>query len=487
MGEILANNRILLYIIPFVLICGCSEKNAKQNDLQIAKLKGKVKSVESSIQTHYSYGSQTIIEKGGTTIVSYNLQGFEIQIETRNNKGSDDGEYSNSITEIIRDADNKKLEEKVRITSGTPSYRQNSTKYTYDKDGRLNKTEEYYDNDLSNTTSYETDEKGNVLKVAYPTWFETYKYDKNNNVIEKKGTRYTETYEYDKNEHLTVIKTLWDDGHTGLTNFFYNDNGDIVKKEVNNGGKPEVTTYKYDSNNNLSEVIDERTDEVTTYEYDNTGNWIKEVIQGNSLKISERKIEYYSDEDVKKNTNNGNTANGKSINASSELSDSESSENKRRPNIFTRIGQWIDGEKDESNNGNKANGNSDNTSYDTPKQNSSNNNIKDFNDIQITLLDARVKKAKLYLGEPDVTQRPFGHLTKGFLIYYNRVSTNSGIPNHLVLFIRLQKHQWGDDAIVENIFSIKEGEQACFGIHCLKILNKKIYSNALNCDICEGN
>lgn len=159
-----------------------------------------------------------------------------------------------------------------------------------------------------------------------------------------------------------------------------------------------------------------------------------------------------------------------------------SEENK--PNIFTRIGAWLDNKSANSDGGNGITDNTSNSSVE--KKTNNEYNTKDFNEIQLTLLDATVKKAKIYLGEPDVTQRDFGHLTKGFLIYYNRVSTNSGIPNHLVLFIRLGS-PWGDNDKIEEIYSIKENEKACFGIHCLKISNKKIYSNVPDCENCEGN
>jgi len=106
-------------------------------------------------------------------------------------------------------------------------------------------------------------------------------------------------------------------------------------------------------------------------------------------------------------------------------------------------------------------------------------NQKPFNEIQLTLTDASIKKAKIYLGEPDKYEYSFGHVSKGFAVYYNRVS-NNGKPKHLVLFLRMQGNQWGNNAEIEEIYSVEDGQKACFGIHCIMIKNQTIYTNALD-------
>lgn len=106
-------------------------------------------------------------------------------------------------------------------------------------------------------------------------------------------------------------------------------------------------------------------------------------------------------------------------------------------------------------------------------------NQKPFNEIQLTLTDASIKKAKIYLGEPDKYEYGFGHVSKGFAVYYNRVS-NNGKPKHLVLFLRMQRNQWGNNAEIEEIYSVEDGQKACFGIHCIMIKNQTIYTNALD-------
>lgn len=104
--------------------------------------------------------------------------------------------------------------------------------------------------------------------------------------------------------------------------------------------------------------------------------------------------------------------------------------------------------------------------------------LKPFNEVQLTLIDGSLKKAKIYLGEPDKYVHPFGHLTKGYAVYFNKV-LNSGKPNHLVLFLRMNGNFWGDDAKIEEIYSVGDVEKACFGIHCLYVDNKQIHSNAI--------
>jgi hypothetical protein len=104
--------------------------------------------------------------------------------------------------------------------------------------------------------------------------------------------------------------------------------------------------------------------------------------------------------------------------------------------------------------------------------------LKPFTEVQLTLMDGSLKKAKLYLGEPDKYVNPFGHITKGYAVYFNKVS-NNGKPQHLVLFLRMSGNFWGDDAKIEEMYSVGDDEKACFGIHCLYIDNKLIHSNVI--------
>jgi hypothetical protein len=118
--------------------------------------------------------------------------------------------------------------------------------------------------------------------------------------------------------------------------------------------------------------------------------------------------------------------------------------------------------------------------------NNSSGTSLNFKDIQLNLIDASLKKAKIYLGEPDKYEYGFGHVTKGFAIYYNKVSNPNGNPLHLVLFLRMNGNQWGNDSGIEEIYAVDENEKACFGIHCLKINNEEIYTNALDLIVDRG-
>ena len=125
------------------------------------------------------------------------------------------------------------------------------------------------------------------------------------------------------------------------------------------------------------------------------------------------------------------------------------------------------------------------------KSNTSNNsgqtpvsNNRTFQEIQLELIDASLKKAKLYLGEPDIFESTFGHVTKGFVVYYNKVDNNGDTPKHLVLFLR-----WKDGSNnpeIEELFSVSDYEQACFGIHCIEVREGEIYTNALDLIYDEG-
>jgi hypothetical protein len=47
-------------------------------------------------------------------------------------------------------------------------------------------------------------------------------------------------------------------------------------------------------------------------------------------------------------------------------------------------------------------------------------------------------------------------------------------------------NQWGNDSGIEEIYAVDENEKTCFGIHCLKIKNKEIYTNALDLIVDRG-
>lgn len=290
----------LLLLICILFLQSC-EKSNKKNDLQIANLKGKVKSVKTSLMSYYSGG---VVEKGKITSTLYNTEGFEIYSEDLGNIGGDDGEFSNSQTEIKRDADNNKLEENTKILSGTTSYKSFTVKYSYDDKYNLVKKVEYYDDAIENTIIYKSDESGNIIEESLITSSgnsskTSYKYDKNNNLVEEKRTGYTVNYEYNSEGDINKETLIMDDEKSSSIKLYkYNSNRNKIKVTLINGGTPKEINYKYDQSNNLIEIDDSASGYIYNYEYDNSGNWIKEIKKSAyATYIIERKIEYYSDDE----------------------------------------------------------------------------------------------------------------------------------------------------------------------------------------------
>lgn len=493
-----------------LVITSCNKKETP-NDLKIAGLKGKVKSVTTSLTSNYSNG---IIEKRNNTKTLYNTGGFEIYKEDLDNIGSDDGEFLNSKTEIKRDSNNNKTEENTTILSGTVSYKSSNIKYNYDSDGNLIEKIISYDDVIANTTIYKNDDSGNIVEesqlVNNGTPYTTiYKYDEKDNLIEQKSNGYTENYEYNSKGDVSLKKLTMDgEKYSTIRIYKYNDKGDKINETYKDRGNSQEINYKYDTKNNLIEIDDDENRYIINYEYDDFGNWIKEIKKVNDdTYVTERKIDYYSDEEAV-SINQQNSLPGKyqiaseRILSENDIANIDKYELKLMKNeIFARYGyifktpemkayfesqNWYKPKYDdvtsylteiEKNNIALINGTND---LDSNNNINENGNSKTFDEIQLTLTDATIKKAKLYLGEADKYEYGFGHVSKGFAIYYNAVSGENGNPKHLVLFLRMQDRQWGDDAKIEEIYSIEDKQKACFGIHCIMIKNQTISTNALD-------
>jgi hypothetical protein len=494
-------NLSLIGVLLITLIITSCNKKETPNDLEIAELKGKVKSVSTSLTSNYSNG---IVEKRNNTKTLYNIEGFEIYKEDLGNIGGDDGEFSNSKTEIKRDSNNNKTEENTTILSGTTSYKSSSIKYNYNSDGNLIEKVILYDNVISNTTIYKYDDTENIVEESQlvnngsPNTT-IYKYDEKDNLIEQKSNGYTENYEYNSKGDVSLKKLTMDgEKYSTIRIYKYNDKGDKINETYKDRGNSQEINYKYDTKNNLIEIDDDENRYIINYEYDDFGNWIKEIKKVNDdTYVTERKIDYYSDEDAV-SINQQNSLPGKyqiaseRILSENDIANIDKYELKLMKNeIFARYGyifktpemkayfesqNWYKPKYDdvtsylteiEKNNIALINGTNDFDSNNNINKNE-NGNSKTFDEIQLTLTDATIKKAKLYLGEPDKYEYAFGHITKGFAIYYDRVS-NNGKPKHLVLFLRMQGNQWGNNAEIEEIYSVEDGQKACFGIHCIMI------------------
>ena len=159
-------------------------------------------------------------------------------------------------------------------------------------------------------------------------------------------------------------------------------------------------------------------------------------------------------------------------------SDSEPASEKK-PNVFLRIGAWVDSwDKGEDSGSNEV------VIEDAREEES---NTKDFKDIQMALLDGTVRKAKIYLDrEPDLAEWQFGHDTKHFLIYFNVVTNKGGAPKHLVIFVRSERGEYDRDYfLVEVVHAVSDNQEVCFGIHCIEVRNREIYTNTIGCGVCE--
>ncbi|WP_396169719.1 YARHG domain-containing protein [Flavobacterium sp.] len=304
----------LIGLLLITLIVTSCNKKETPNDLKIAGLKGKVKSVSTSLTSNYS---NEIIEKRNNTKTLYNIEGFEIYKEDLGNIGGDDGEFSNSKTEIKRDSNNNKTEENTTILSGTTSYKSSNIKYNYNSDGNLIEKVILYDDVIANTTIYKYDDTENIIEESQlvnngSPYTTIYKYDEKNNLIEQKSNGYTENYEYNSKGDVSLKKlTMNGDKHSTNRIYKYNNNGDKINETYTDRGNSKEINYKYDTKNNLIEIVDDENGYITNYEYDNFGNWIKEIKKFyDDTYVIERKIEYYSDEEAV-SMNNRNSLSGK--------------------------------------------------------------------------------------------------------------------------------------------------------------------------------
>ena len=74
-------------------------------------------------------------------------------------------------------------------------------------------------------------------------------------------------------------------------------------------------------------------------------------------------------------------------------------------------------------------------------------------------------------GKPNDYNKGFwGHITKGYSVYYNAVKDEDGKVKNLVLFLRKNPYGYSVKTTrVEEIYAVENGGQACFGIHCITV------------------
>ncbi len=168
-----------------------------------------------------------------------------------------------------------------------------TTKYMHDDEGNeISSATHTQDGRLTNTATFNYDEKGNLIKVNYQDGsYVNFKYDSKGNRIEKfslfanplGNSSDKITYKIDSNgnavEHLSDL---------------YDKNGNVIQS----GGESRLNpkkTYQYDGKGNLLKInVDDDVCEFK-YEFDINENWIKRVEYKNELPkyIVLRDIEYY--------------------------------------------------------------------------------------------------------------------------------------------------------------------------------------------------
>lgn len=427
--------KISLITYSLLLFLTSCKNEIVKNDLEVKNLKGRVK----SIITFSNENTQLEPE----SMDKYNYEGYLIYQE----EYSYYEQYPQINTTLSRDKDNNVIEEIINYKFSHDSSLNNKIrkKYNYNKQNQIIEIIEFdYKEKILSNKEIKYDDRGNIIseKVSnensfYHTYI--YKYD-GDKIVEKCDknmiTKTANIHVYDESKEIRTIYKDEKNKVTSTKKILYDDYGNI-SEEINldeNGTLSSSLKYSYDEKKNLIETkqSDEgKLNSIIKYDYDDIGNWIKETTSYTDAEtvIRTRKIEYYSNnEKVDSVTNNTKT---------DEINKSEKIETK--------------------------------------------NNLKSFNEIELTLIDATLKKAKIYLGEPDKEEHGFGHISKGFAIYYNKVANESGKPKHLILFLRMaDDKQWGSDAKIEEIYSVEDNEKACFGIHCLRIENQDIKTNALD-------
>jgi RHS repeat-associated protein len=139
-------------------------------------------------------------------------------------------------------------------------------RYQYDPNGRVIQIEETTPHGQVETTAYEYDADGRLLKAVLPgNLFLAYEYDQMGNRTSQTDVKGIIRYEYDQRGWLVKA---------GSTSFTYDNAGNILSKKENG----QSTTYQYDDENRLLEV---RTDKNTIrYTYDGNGNRVRRDVNG---------------------------------------------------------------------------------------------------------------------------------------------------------------------------------------------------------------
>jgi hypothetical protein len=197
-------------------------------------------------------------------------------------------------------------------------------KYKYNTDGKIESitTEHSTFDEISgiSSTDFKYDAKGNVIELINKNEVQNtktrfiLKYDLKDSIIEKiEKSAYFETkvvYEYNDNGLKVRIANYNEDGELDTEyKYKYDDKGNKIEEENLYGGKSNwKNKFIYDEKNRLVRV-DKKTKKIGwkklyEYSYDDNDNWIKRTEYGENGEVSTatRNITYYSDEELKSNS-----------------------------------------------------------------------------------------------------------------------------------------------------------------------------------------
>ncbi|MBE6531821.1 MAG: hypothetical protein E7679_07050 [Ruminococcaceae bacterium] len=174
-----------------------------------------------------------------------------------------------TILDYIYDERGNLLETIGSNSNGDITYRKINE---YDIKGNLTKIVQGTEEDSQSITTFEYDEKGNILK---------------RNVKQSDGYTYSVEYEYEYDDYGNKIKyaAYYQSGNFEKISYKYDQNGNMLEKHrEDEEGKDYSEYFEYDAKGNcIKRTYTRHTSSITdvwTYEYDDYGNLIKAISPG---------------------------------------------------------------------------------------------------------------------------------------------------------------------------------------------------------------
>lgn len=214
------------------------------------------------LQTVTVYGEG---ERRETTVYDYDADGNLLLEMTTDQNGTE-------VAYVKQSFENGKLMSKTVLELGAS--RESTTLYSYDREGRLQKTER---DGITESYFYHED-GGYTVEWSGKSGNGSYLYDASGNLLEIRhgDGELNEEYLYDEQGHLLNIKQYAAGEVTDLYRYQYDASGNLLSREFYFYGELQYTTL---------------------YEYDEHGNQIKtkQVADGKELLLSETEYEFFEE------------------------------------------------------------------------------------------------------------------------------------------------------------------------------------------------